>query len=49
MTGCRKLTPNIHSSPDLNRPEAKRLRVKLTNLNIPKTDFVEAFVGPLKI
>jgi hypothetical protein len=33
---CRKLTPNIHSSHNLNRPEAKRFRVKLANLKIPK-------------
>jgi hypothetical protein len=42
------LTPNIHSSHDLNRPEAKRLRVKLTNLNIPKIDLVEAFIDLLE-
>jgi hypothetical protein len=36
------LTSNIHLSHDLNRPEAKRFRVKLANLNIPKMDLVEA-------
>jgi len=34
----RELTPNIHSRQDLNRPEAKRFRVELANLNIPKID-----------
>jgi hypothetical protein len=33
-TESRALTPSMHSSHDLNRPEAKRFRVKLTNLNI---------------
>jgi hypothetical protein len=42
------LTPNIHSSHDLHRPEAKRFRVKLTNLNIPKTDLVDIFIGLLE-
>jgi len=42
------LTSNIHSSHDLNRPEAKRFRVKLANLNIPKIDFVEVFVDLLE-
>jgi hypothetical protein len=32
------LTTNIHSSHDLSRPKAKRFRVKLANLNIPKID-----------
>ena len=41
-TACRKLTSNIHSSHDLNRPEAKRFRVKLANLNIPKIDLVKS-------
>jgi len=45
---CRKLTPNIHSSHDLSRPEAKRFRVKLTNLNIPKIDLVEVFIDLLE-
>jgi hypothetical protein len=36
-----ELTPNIHSSHDLNRPEAKRFRIKLTDLNIPKIDLVD--------
>jgi hypothetical protein len=45
---CRKLTPNIHSSHDLNRPEAKRFRAKLTNLNIPKIDLVEVFIDLLE-
>jgi hypothetical protein len=44
----RKLTPNIHSSHDLNRPEAKRFCVKLTNLNIPKIDLVEVFIDLLE-
>ena len=38
----------MDSSHDLNRPEAKRFRVKLTNLNIPKIDLVEVFVDLLK-
>jgi hypothetical protein len=42
------LTSNIHSSHDLNRPEAKRFRVKLANLNIPKMDLVEVFVDLLE-
>jgi hypothetical protein len=42
------VTPNIHSSHDLNRPEAKRLRVKLTNLNIPKINLVEVFIDLLQ-
>jgi hypothetical protein len=33
---------------DLNRPEAKRFRVKLANLNIPKIDLVEVFVDLLE-
>jgi hypothetical protein len=40
-TACRKLTSNIHSSHDLSRPEAKRFRVKLANLNIPKIDLAD--------
>jgi hypothetical protein len=44
----RKLTSNIHSSHDLNRPETKRFRVKLANLNITKIDLVEVFVDLLK-
>jgi hypothetical protein len=43
-----ELTPNIHSSHDLNRPEAKRFRVKLTELNIPKIDFVKVFLDLLE-
>jgi hypothetical protein len=39
------LTSNIHSSHDLKRPEAKRFRAKLANLNIPKIDLVEASTG----
>ena len=42
------MTSNIHSSHDLNRPEAKRFRVKLANLNIPKTDLVEVFLDLLE-
>jgi hypothetical protein len=34
-----------HSSHDLNGPEPQRFRVKLTNLNIPKIDLVEIFIG----
>jgi hypothetical protein len=45
---CRKLTSNIHSSDDLNRPEAKRFRVKLANLNIPKIYFVRIFLDLLE-
>ena len=45
---CRRLTPNIYSSNDLNRPEAKRFRVKLTNLNIPKIDLADAFIDLLE-
>ena len=44
----RKLAPNIHSSHDLSRPEAKRFRVKLTNLDIPKIDLVETFINLLE-
>jgi hypothetical protein len=33
---------NLHSSHDLSRPEAKRFRVKLANLNIPKIDLEDA-------
>ena len=44
----RKLTSNIHSSHDLNRSEAKRFRVKLTNLNISKIDLVETFTDLLE-
>jgi hypothetical protein len=43
-----ELTPNIHSSHDLNRPEAKRFRVKPTNLNISKIDLVEVFIDLLE-
>jgi hypothetical protein len=45
---CRKMTSNIHSSHDLNRPEAKRFRVKLANLNIPKIDLAEVFTDLLE-
>jgi hypothetical protein len=48
IRACRDLTPNIHSSHDLYRPEAKRVRVKLTNLNIPKVDLVEFFIDLLE-
>jgi hypothetical protein len=37
-----------HSSYELNRPEAKRFRVKLANLNIPKIDLIEVFVDLLE-
>jgi hypothetical protein len=37
-----------HSSHELNRPEAKRFRVKLANLNIPKIDLIEVFVDLLE-
>jgi hypothetical protein len=43
------LSPNIHSSHDLNRPEAKRFRVKLTNPNIPEIDLVKIFIGLLEV
>jgi hypothetical protein len=39
------LTPSSH---DLNRPEAKRFRVKLTNFNIAKIDLVEVFIDLLE-
>ena len=45
---CRNLIPNIHSSHDLNRPEAKRFGVKLANVNIPKIDLVEVFTDLLE-
>jgi hypothetical protein len=45
---CLKLALTIHSSHDLNRPEAKRFRVKLANLNIPKIDPVEVFIDLLE-
>jgi hypothetical protein len=45
---CRKLTPNIHSSHNLNRPEAKRFRVKLANLKIPKIYLVKIFLDLLE-
>ena len=32
----------------MNRPEAKRFRVKLTNLNIPKIDLVDVFIDLLE-
>jgi hypothetical protein len=32
----------------MNRPKAKRFRVKLTNLDIPKKDLVEVFIDLLK-
>jgi hypothetical protein len=47
-TDSWKLTSNIHSSHDLKRPEAKRFRVRLTNLNIPKIDHVEVFIDLLE-
>jgi hypothetical protein len=31
----------------MNRPEAKRFRVKLANLNIPKIDLIEVLVDLL--
>jgi hypothetical protein len=45
---CRKLTPSILSSHDLNWPEAKRFRVKLTDLNISKIDLVKVFIDLLE-
>ena len=42
---CWRLTPSSH---DLNRPEAKRIRVKLTNFNIAKIDLVEVFIDLLE-
>ena len=38
----------MHSSHDLSRPEAKRFRVKLTNLNIAKIDLVEVLIDLLE-
>ena len=37
-----------HSSHDLNRPEAKCFRVKLTNLDIPKMDVVKVLLNLLE-
>jgi hypothetical protein len=37
-----------HSSHDLNRPEAKRFGVKLTNLNIPKMNLVDIVIDLLE-
>jgi hypothetical protein len=45
---CRKLTSNVHLSHDLNRPEPKRFRVKLANLNIPKIYLVKVFLDLLE-
>jgi len=45
---CRKLTSNIHSGHDLNRPEAKRSRVKLTGFNIAEIDLVETDINLLE-
>jgi hypothetical protein len=42
------LTSNFHSSHDLNRPEAKRFRVKLTDFNIAEIDLVETFINLLE-
>jgi hypothetical protein len=42
------LTSNIHSSHDLNGPEAKRFRVKLSDLKIPKIDRVKLSLGLLE-
>ena len=42
---CWRLTPSSH---DLNRPEAKRFRVKLTNFDIAKIDLVEVFIDLLE-
>jgi hypothetical protein len=41
------LTPNIHSSHDLNRPEAKYFLVRLTNLNIPGVSWTGVSLGTL--
>ena len=38
----------MDSSHGLNRPEAKRFRVKLPNLNIPKIDLVKIFLDLLE-
>jgi hypothetical protein len=38
----------MDSSHDLNRSEAKRFRVKLTNFNIAKIDLVEVFIDLLE-
>ena len=37
-----------HSSDEPNRPEAKRFRFKLANLNIPKINLIEVFVDLLE-
>jgi hypothetical protein len=37
-----------HSSHELNRPKAKRFRVKPANLNIPKIELIEVFVDLLE-
>jgi hypothetical protein len=42
------LAPNVHSSHDLHGPEAKRFRVKLTDLNIRKIDPINIFSGLLE-
>jgi hypothetical protein len=44
----REIDSDLHSSHDLSRPEAKRFRVKLANLNIPKIDPIEAFLDLLE-
>src|SRR5580658_9183951 len=48
IPACRKLTSNINSSHDLHRPEAKRFRVKLADLNIPKIYLVKIFLDLLE-
>src|ERR1700733_2270186 len=48
LPAYRRLPSNIHSSHDLNRPEAKRFRVKLANLNIPKIYLVKIFLDLLE-
>jgi hypothetical protein len=42
-------TLNIHSLQDLSRPEAKRVRVKLADLNIPEIDLVEVLLDALVV
>jgi hypothetical protein len=48
QSACRKWTLSIHSSHHLGRSEAKRFRVKLPNLKIPKIDLVKVFLDLLE-
>jgi hypothetical protein len=47
-TSCRKLTSDVDSSQDLNRPEAKRFHAELTDLNILGIDLVKVFINLLE-